>query len=276
MRHEEAALLETQLREAMADTPSEPAELAALAGLLARLVPDAPVLEMAREQVGAGLDLRGHAEDALDALLAVEEHDDPAESWDALTALDELCAAATFLGDPGQLTDVAEEGARTVRAFPEPWRVHAETAAALLSERAPLPRDPATRLWAAVEASRWTEAVATRDEDEGASGTARIAAGLDVVFSLGAIWGAARLAAAGTLPQDPRWRALARGAGWELALTEDEHGKPVLLLSCEGVFSRDGAPVPATRTPEGWTAPAAPGAWTVAVAGQVIEIRIAL
>ena len=274
MRHEEAALLEAQLREAMAETAADPVELAALAGLLNRLAPDAPLLETVRALVEAGLDLRAPAEDALDALLAVEEDDDPAESWDALAALDELCAAATFAGDPGQLTEAAEEGARAVRAFPEPWGVHAEAAAALLSGRAPLPGDPAARLWAAVEASRWTEGVAAQDEDDGASGFARIAAGLDVVVSLATMWGAARLAAAGPLPQDPRWRSLARGAGWELALTEDEQGRPALLLSCDGAFSRDGAQVPATRTPEGWSAPAALGAWTVAVGGEVVEIRI--
>ena len=267
----EEDLLRTQLQAALAE--GDPLEVAALAGLLARAAPSDPLLPRAGPPLGP---LSRAAEAAADALLAVDEGDDPAESWDALCALDELCAAAAFGGVPGEVQASVDLCARTIRAFPEPWSAHAEAATALLARHPPRPGDPARALWAAVEASRWADQLAPTDDEAGPTEEARLALGLGVVISLRA-WRPveARLAAAALLPDDPPWCAPARGAGWELALTEDEAGQAVLLLlGAVGTFRRDGAEVPATDGPEGLACPALPGAWEVQVGDRLIAFVV--
>lgn len=278
MRQEELELLRAQIAEASEDGEAEPLELASLAGLLERLDPVEPTLSALRGALDVGPELLDAAEEALDQLLDVDVDDDEAESWDALCGLDELCAAATFLARAAELAEPVAEASRVVRAFPEAWTVHAEAATELLRDRAPRPGDPARQLWQAVEASRWTEAVAPQEDEEGASDATRRKLGLDVVISLTA-WrrpsAELRLAAAGALPDAPPWRAMGAGPGWELALTEDGAGGPVLLISFDqGQFSRDGAPVSLTRTPDGWTCPALPGSWTVRIGAETLPFRI--
>lgn len=272
MRSREAALLRAQLAEARAE--GDPGEVASLCGLLARLEPEDPALPSLRAGNSA-LELARDADLALDRLLAVEEGEDSSLSWDALCALDELCAAAAFLGRTGEVAIAVGEASRAVRAFPEIWVLHADAAAELLRDRPPRPGDPALGLWAAVEASRWSEGVQPHVKDEGASPEVRIAAGADVVISLVRFSGQERLAAADELPLDPPWTGLARGEGWELALTVDEAGAPALLLcGAEGRFLRDGEDVGAVRNPDGCRCAVAPGAWSVLVAGRAVSFRL--
>ena len=276
MRRDEAALLRAQLEEATA-ADAHPLERAALAGLLQRLAPDDPLLSATRGGPDAGAALDEDVEDALDQLLAVDEDDDSAESWDALCALDELCAAATFLGHPDRIAAAVDEACRLVRAFPEPWAAHADAAAELLRDRAPRPGDPAAALWAAVEASQWPAGVAPRADEDGAPLGARRRLGLDVVVSLMAFRQRVpiRLAAAGALPEEPAWLGLGRGTGWEVALTEGDTGEPVLLLSsAEGRLSRDGEAVAATPGPDGLVCAATPGEWTISVGDETLDFRI--
>lgn len=152
-RSEEAALLRTQIAQAQAETPLDCGELASLAGLLQRLCPTDSLLVTLAWVRDVGLRFEEPANEALAVLAAIEEDDDASESWDALCALDELSAAATFVGRPEVVADVIGAAARLIRAFPEPWAVHGPQATELLQARAPLRSDPAWRLWAAVEAA---------------------------------------------------------------------------------------------------------------------------
>lgn len=145
MRDEEIKLLRAQLNEARDD--ADPIEIAALSGLLARLEPDAHLPGVTLDVA----DLQDAAVDALDTMHRIEEDDDPAESWDALCALDELCAAATFTGHPQALMPFVEAATRLIRAFPEPWFTHAALATELIENRSPTPQDPGSLLWAAVK-----------------------------------------------------------------------------------------------------------------------------
>ncbi len=281
MRREELELLRAQLLEARADPEAEPLEQAALAGLLERLAPDEPLLPPLRAELSASAvaqDLAQAAEDALDALLAIDEDDDDAESWDALCAMDELCAGATFLARAALVAGPVDEAGRALRAFPEAWTAHAQAATELLRDRAPRPGDPAIQLWQAVEASRWPEGVAPREGASDLSDLVRWRLGLDIVISLAAFRGTQpmRAAAASALPAPSPWRTLSRGPGWELALTELPGDGAVLLLSraAGGRFTRDGVEVAAVQRPEGWCCPAAPGDWSVQTGDEHIEFRV--
>lgn len=275
---DELQLLRDQLAQALADPDGEAWEIAALAGLIARLAPGDEALAAVRARLDPALGgaLAEAAEAACDRLLAVDEDEDPSESWDALSALDELGAAAAFLGQGPRLAPPLAQAAAAARAFPEIWACHADAATAVLRDRAPLQGDPAWPLWAAVEASRW--GLPADEDEEGASGEARIRVGLDALIRLSELRDPARprLAAADALPTDPPWTGLARGPGWELALTEDEEGAPILLLSgAQGTFSRDGAPAQPSPSPEGLRFAAVPGAWEGVVAGRALRFRIA-
>lgn len=153
MRHEETELLRSQLLEARADQEGDAREVASLAGLLARLSPDEPLLAALGQELRGIPDLLPEAVDALERLLAVDRDAADAESWDALCAFDELCAAATFLGSPELLSDLAAAASQAVRSSPGTWSTHSAAAAELLRDRSPLPGDPSAVLWAAVQAT---------------------------------------------------------------------------------------------------------------------------
>ncbi|MEY3213430.1 MAG: hypothetical protein RIT28_3911 [Pseudomonadota bacterium] len=249
MLHDALTSLRGQLHAALRG--GDPLELARVAGLLHRAAPDDPALIEAHDALtGATMELHAAAHGALARLEAADEDDDEEQTWGALCALDELLAAATFVGEAASLRDVAEDAARLIRAFPEPWRPHAETATALLRDEPPPDGDPAWTLWAAVEASRWELPL----DDAGMPAQTRFALGFWV--SLGD-WGGqnpVKLAASGALRAEPPWTVIQRGEGWSIALTRDDDGAPAVVCS-------DGA---ATATVNGVTV-AARGAYGGAI-----------
>lgn len=288
MTAEDTTLLQDQLSEALAERPpADPIEVATLAGLLARVHPEDALVARARAatlRLKPG-ELAAAAGVAMDAFGRVGRDDEPAESWDALIALDELSAAAVLLSRAAEVAPILAEAARLVRAFPEPWCVHADIASTLLAGRDDAGADPSWLLWAAVEASPWAaQAIASAAADpeaEGASPATRIALGLDVVVPLfGAASTAPRLAAADPIAAEAPWVRLAGDTGWELALTVDEARQPLLLVAgdpdrIDVSFSRDGQDCAACRDPEGWTCPAAAGQWRVCINGADHSFEIA-
>lgn len=277
MTPDPAPLLRSQLLQALAGQ-AEPLELAILGGLLRRLSPDDPLLAQLTD-LGPGRALRealrAHLSQALQALEEIDEQDDPALSWDALSALDELCAAAAFLGQAAVVAEVVQDAAATVRAFPEAWAPHADVAGAWL-EQSPA-GDPARPLWAAVEAA----AHGLDADGEGqAPADLRLLADLDVVFPLfGRPAPERRAAAAGSLAEDSPWTRLAHGEGWELALTTDPQDQPILLLAGEAppaplAFAHEGRAVALLPGLEGPWCPAAPGAWQVTLGERRLAFRV--
>jgi hypothetical protein len=263
MLHDALISLRAQLHDALRG--GDPLELARLAGLLHRAQPDDPALAEADAALsGAPMDLHVAARDALARLEAAEEDDDEEQTWGALCALDELLAAATFVGEAASLQPVTDEAARLIRAFPEPWRPHAEAATALLRDEPPAQGDPAWTLWSAVEASRWELPL----DDAGMPAQTRFELGFWVSLR---DWGAqnpVRLAASGALRAAPPWLTLAQGPGWEIALTQDDDGNPVVLCSDpEATASVDGLQLVRVSSPVGGRFPAHSGAWTVIHSG---------
>lgn len=279
MKSHEIDLLRSQLAEALTEPPFDGGlERAALAGLLARLSPDDPLIE----QVEEGLDdpvIPAIAEAGARALAlvdAVDEDDDPALAWNALCAVDEACAASWLVARPALVEQSVQDAIATVRAFPAPFAPHAEAASTVLQERPPRAGDPAWGLWAAVELS----GVGLPLDEDGASWETRIALDLDVVvplFGRGGPREGARLAAdSDELPAPASWIPLCTGPDWELARTEDLHGEPVLLLSGAepSHLSCDGEPRTWTETVEGRSCPATAGAWEIRVGDRTIRFRI--
>jgi len=269
------------LRDQLADARAEWArgeagalEVAVLAGLLARARPDDDALSGWTLDVPVDA-LKEAAEEAADGVMAVDEDDDPAESWDALCSLDEVCAASLWLRRPAAAGPAVEQVLGVLRAFPEPWRLHAARATELLRTQPPAASDPARLLWAAVEASTWEEH--RRDTEPGAPLSVKERLGLPVVVSLAPISAETRLAAASALPDAPPWTTLAQESGWELAVTVDERGVPVLLLAGEGLatFHLGGVSVEPVATPDGLVCPATPGDWRVEVGARTVAFRLA-
>ena len=270
MLHDELTSLGAQLQEALRG--GDPLALARLAGRLHRAEPDAPALLDARAALTrAPPDLSAAALDALSCLEAADEHDDLEQTWGVLCSFDALLAAATFLGDDEAVRAVVDEAARLIRAFPEPWRPHAEAATALLRDHPPAEGDPAWTLWSTVEASRWALAV----DDAGMPARTRFELGFWVSL---VDWGGqnpVRLAAAGVLREAPPWLTLRQGPGWEIALTRDDDGAPVVLCSDpEASASVDGVPLKRTMTPVGARFPATPGAWSVTHSGGTTRFGV--
>ena len=268
----ELDLLRTQLLEAVVDPAVEPWEIPAMAGLIQRLSPDDPVLA-AVAAPDPTPDLAALAAETLDQILAIDEDDDESESWDALCMLDELCAAATFLGLAEVVRPFAAQASACIRAFPEAWAVHGEVAQALLSERAPLAGDPALLLWQAVRDS--ADDVNVAEDEEGAPLLVRLDLGVDQVFFL-RDFAPVLLAASGNLPEDLPHATLAAGPGWELALTVDDQDGPIVLLAgIEGQFSRNGLALVSEAVPDGQRCPAQPGDWVVTLDNRRVSFRIA-
>ena len=161
---DDAALLEDQLREALADARAARApafEVALLAGLRDRLPGSAPILN----DVDNWLDGEGAerlAQELLliriaprvDALLMQTDEAGDDERTDALLAFDELCAGLTFCGLAKRCESAAHLVARAVRARSQFWSVLADFASQVLQHAPPLAGDPAGIVWRAIEAAQ--------------------------------------------------------------------------------------------------------------------------
>ena len=253
---------------------AEALEVAMLAGMLARTSPsDDVILGLALEIDDA--DLAEAVDQAADGVMRIDEDDDPAESWDALSSLDEVCAAAAWLGTPDIVAPAVTHVVQVVRAFPHAWRAHAGAATSLLQSQPPLSTDPANRVWAAIEASVWHG-----DEvDEGTDIPWRVRErlGLSIVVELAPfLRKQTLLAATEALPEEPPWRSIARESGWELAITTDVHGLAILLLSGEpsAAFEHEGVAQAVSSTHDGLVCAARPGAWRVVVGSSEISFRV--
>ena len=270
MLHDELTSLGAQLQEALRG--DDPLTLARIAGRVHRVAPDDPALIHARDALAAAsIDLSAPAEDALARLEDAGEDDDAEQTWAALSSFDALLAAATFLGAAESLREVTEDAARLIRAFPEPWRPHAEAATALLRDQPPPDGDPAWTLWSTVEASRWELPL----DDAGMPARTRFELGFWVSL---VDWGGqnpVRLAAAGALRDAPPWLTLTKGAGWEIALTRDDDGAPVVLCSDPAATaSVDGVALTPTLTAVGARFHATPGAWSVTHSGGITRFGV--
>jgi len=273
----EIQLLHEQLtaaRRALA-AGDEPLEVAALAGLLQRIRPEDPALDGLEIEVDRSTLIEA-VHQTVELVLGVEEADDPAESWDALSAFDELCAAAAWLGASEVVVEAVSDVTSLVRAFPELWRPHATAATRILQAQPPRAGDPAARLWAAIE----TTPFVSDDDDAQAEAPLdlMLQLGLGPVITLAPLRELAeRLHGADGLPEDAPWRRLGRGSGWELALTIDDQDRPILLLSGApaGAFEHEGDAVEPTSSAEGLACPAKPGVWRVIVEGRELRFEVA-
>lgn len=270
MKSEEIDLLSGQLDEALAEhLPEGEYELASLAGLLARLDPQNPRLRRVDERLSDEVlsQILQAAETGREMVEAIEEDDDPALSWNALCAIDEACAAATFVARPALAEASAHQAARWVRAFPEPFRAHADAAARILLERPPLRGDPAAELWTEVEWSR-----VARPETPGLS-PGILALVRPVRVPLPEL-----RAAAASEDLEPLWQELARGQGYTLALSEDEHRERILLLDGappeEVEATHGGEPVEPRRFLDALAWTARPGSWSFTIRGRTYHFEL--
>jgi hypothetical protein len=270
MRHDELTSLRAELHEAQ--QRGDLGALARLAGLIHRASPDDPALIEARDALtGAPLHLLDDAHDALARLESAEEDDDTEQTWGVLCGLDTILAAATLLGVAASFRGVTEDAARLIRAFPEPWRPHAEAATALLRDHPPAEGDPAWTLWSTVEASRWELPL----DDAGMPAQTRFVLGFWVSLGDWRAQNPVTLAAAEALREAPPWLTLAQGPGWEIALTQDEDGEAVVLCSDpEATASVDGVAFGGTITPVGVRFRAISGAWTVTHRGGTAQFGV--
>jgi hypothetical protein len=162
------AMLVEQLSAALKDLRSgkgDVFEVAVLAGLLDRhrgTNPDV-LLEAERWRDGEGSDLLDDAiahlpvRDMADRVVDAEPDDEPEQRMDSLLELDEACAALYWCCAEGIFRDEIGLVARIVDAFPESWLDLADLASAFLcGDDAPHREDPVYWLWAAVEATQWS------------------------------------------------------------------------------------------------------------------------
>lgn len=272
-------LLREQLKQAsleLAQGGGEPLEVAILAGLLQRMAPDDEVLTSLDVAVPPQQLLQAIHE-ALDLVLEIEEDDDAAESWDALAALDETCAAAHWLGHSPLAEGAIDDATSLVRAFPEAWRVHSERATEVLRSRTPRSGDPAGRLWAVVEGTPWVT-----DEPSSTADAVpldlKFRLGMEVVVPLAPFLAhGERLAAAQGLPEPAPWRRLGRGDDWELALTVGDDDQPILVLSggSEAEFEHEGQPIELARLADDRFCGAATGAWRIRIGDREMQFEVA-
>lgn len=261
--------LQEQLAAVLAEARRGEADLleaACLAGLIQRLGQAPERFDVPVERLEAAL------VDAVDACIGCTADDPPEHSWDCLAALDELCAAATWLGHADRMRALVEEAAGFVRADPDTWRVHADAAAGLLRAEPPLPVDPAGALWRAVEAS--ARALLSADEHGEAPLALKQQLGLPVVVDLLPYLqhGRRRAAAEALDLVDVPSRLLAAGEAWQLYLTVGTDGAPrLVLLGAQAEAHRDGDPVLLEPDPdEGVGCPALAGTWTIRVGEQQV------
>lgn len=242
-RTQDGRLLARQLREALHErAEGEAFEIAVLAGLLSRAgaadEEARAALEEAQRLRDEGLLSADFPTDAqidavADRIAVVDEETVEAERADALWELDELCAGAWFCGRGAEAEDAVDLAARTIEAFPRPFQELAELASAVLAKVPPLPRDPARRLWRAVEAT----ALEVQRDDEPARpppcDEARRLLGLLRRVSLRAVAEQAPLLASG-LPPEPELVPLVAEETLQVALGVDPEAGRVLLLKVRG------------------------------------------
>lgn len=160
------ALLSTQLLAVLDELEAGHGDLreaACLAGQLERLDAAAPALASARQRVeqappelllGEPFDVQALAGDVLAA-------DDPDAAADALLALDEVCAGASFLGLTRAVRRAVRGVVAEIQAEPAAWSALVPLARSVLGSCPPVEGDPAATLWAAIadcpppEEGRW-------------------------------------------------------------------------------------------------------------------------
>jgi hypothetical protein len=154
--------LTEQLDEALQDVGSgrEVAmEAAILAGMVARRRVAAPQLERAdawRDRNPAlGAELRPLLEEVLESLFPEDETGLDAEDLlGDLNDLDDVAAAATWLGDATWVAEATARALRVLALLPSVTLEFASMAEEVLAEGAPLAGDPSVQLWRAILASR--------------------------------------------------------------------------------------------------------------------------
>lgn len=281
MSRDEIEVLREQLSEVLAEPLPDPLEIAGLAGLLARIAPEDPLLERApRAASGDTLDrLADFAAELLEALEDCDEDTEPEVAWDRLAGLDEASATATWLHAPERVRHAVEDAQHTISAFPEAWSAQSALASRLLRSRPPLPGDPAGALWRTVEAA----ALGLPHDPAnapGAPGSVRIAAGLDQVIQLAPLRAQAQRAASAMVPAPPPWTTLREGSDWSAGLTTLD-GAVWLIIeevaqagSCTLRVEHNGRPVELTRMGAAWRCEAAPGQWRVADADTSLAFTL--
>lgn len=148
-------LLEQQLQQVLAELGEghgDIREAASLAGLLERANPTAATLAAAREALEEApaevllsdpFDAESVAADTLEA-------EGTEAIADALMALDEVCAGATFLGLTHAVYRVVGRVITAIENEPAVWGPHVELAQRVLASSTPMPEDPALELWQAI------------------------------------------------------------------------------------------------------------------------------
>lgn len=282
MSHDEIQLLSTQLHASLAEAPIDTLEVAGLAGLLARIDPDHAALQGVDHTLtpDTRAELEGGAERLSEAVEDCDEDTEPEIGWDRLCALDELCAAAHWLGAPDAVAPHVAEICHTLSAFPEAWAPHAVAASALLQHRPPRPGDPARVLWATVESAALGFHADT-DREEGAPGRLRIDLGLDVVITLHPFRAAARRAAAADLPEPGPWGTLRESDDWSAGITTED-GEVWLVVQADVgsgtapvTATCDGEPIALVAHTGAWRCPARPGAWRLEHGDTVVAFTLA-
>jgi len=138
-----------------AEAERSPLEVATLLGLLAQegVRPNHPNNPAVSTEL-----LTAAAENALDAFAAVQETDHWSVSWDRLSLVTEVCAAAHILGNEDAVAASAAIVAGLVRAFPEVWAAESLAAEAMLQKELDRNSRP---IWVAVaDAARAAEELA--------------------------------------------------------------------------------------------------------------------
>lgn len=282
MSHDEIQLLTTQLSASLQETPIDRLEVAGLAGLLDRIAPDHGLLSGLDRSLDPGVraDLESGAQRLSEAVEDCDEDTDPAVSWDRLCALDELCAAAHWLGAAELAVRHIEEIQYTLSAFPETWAAHAPAASVLLQRRTPRTGDPARLLWQTVESAALGFQADTANE-AGAPSRLRIEVGVDVVIELGTFRAAARRAASAELPEPAPWESLRDAADWSAGITAEDGAVWLVVQADIGVGSapvsvtRDGETVSLAAHAGAWRCRVEPGGWRLAGGDTVVAFTLA-
>lgn len=272
-KRDDAALLERQLREALADAHAarSPAfEVALLSGLRERLPGPSEVLaevdtwlhasgaeQLAAELPRINIDLRA------EPLLRPSDEEPDDERIDALLAFDELCAGLTFCGAEQRCEAQAQLLTRSIRAQPSAWAALSDFASRVLHRAPPIAGDPASSVWRAIEAA---QALSTVD-DASTCPTTPLAQFEREPMRLAASTGA------------PKTQDISLAATIKVVLIESPEGIELLIEVAGGANSvsvlRDGLPVPLELLRIGtWACPAETGLYVLTINGQTYPLRI--
>lgn len=270
---DDVALLEDQLREALADARAARApafEVALLAGLRERLPHRAPILD----DVEGWLDGEGAEQLAqelpririaprVDVLLTQADEESDEERADALLAFDELCAGMTFCGAEKRCRSAAELVARAVKADPQGWSALSDFASRVLQHAPPLAGDPAGLVWRAIEAA---PALSAADD-----------APLVAAVSLPRLGREPERLAASS--RKMRLNKATLGSAAEVALVESDEGVELLiaLKAEDSVIAADHegrALMLRSSHPRFWSCPAQPGLYVFTIDGTPYPVEI--